>query len=352
MICLLELYNVFISEQYMPQNSDFRICVMGAGVIGTQLALLCAMQGFSTRLVGRSPDSLKQAEAELGRRFREYSDSGLLSDGMSDWQTRLSISNSPDDAKNSDVVFEAITENAEAKNELFCSLEEIVSEETLLLSSTSGLPVDKIANRMKHPERAAAAHFANPPHLMPTVELVPGSATSARTIDRAVVLLQKLGKIPVKLRKDLPGHIFNRIQFAMLREAIALVRDGVADPQEIDAVIKHGLALRLSEEGPLEKIDLAGLDLVSKVAAYLFPDLDCSTTPGILNEMLSNGMTGAAGGSGFYQWTPERAGTVISRRNLEVIRHLKRLKTDGTISRFSETELVQSPLHDNLQREQ
>ena len=336
----------------MAQNFDFRICIVGAGVIGTQLALLCAMKGFSTCLVGRSPKSLKQAETELDRRFKEYCDSGLHSDGISAWHKRLNISKSLDDAKNSDAVFEAITENAAAKNVLFRSLEEIVSEDALLLSSTSGLPVNEIASRMKHPERAAVAHFANPPHLMPTVELVPGAATSAQTMDRAVALLKKLGKIPVQLKKDLPGHIFNRIQFAMLRESIALVRDGVAAPQEIDAVVKHGLALRLSEEGPLEKIDLAGLDLVSKVAAYLFPDLDCSKSPDILNQMLSGGLTGAAGGSGFYHWTPERAENVISRRNLEVIRHIKRLEAGGANNRIGKAEPDQSPLHDNPQREQ
>jgi 3-hydroxybutyryl-CoA dehydrogenase len=317
-------------------------------VIGTQLALLCALRGFDTQLVGRSPESLKRAEIELGKRFKEYCDAGLRSEGISNWRKRLHLGRALDDAKNSDLVFEAIIEDIKAKNQLFCSLEGIVAEDTLLLSSTSGLPVDEIFSRLKHPERAAVAHFANPPHLMPTVELVPGTATSARTMERADVFLRTLGKIPVRLRKDIPGHIFNRIQFAMLREAIALVRDGVANPQEIDAIVKNGLALRLAEEGPLEKIDLAGLELVSKVAAYLFPDLDCSKSPDILAAMLSDGRTGAGSGSGFYEWTPERVEDVITRRNREVIRHLERLKTNEANDLARKAAQPRSPLHENL----
>ena len=120
------------------------------------------------------------------------------------------------------------------------------------------------------------------------------------------------------------------IELQRRREAMALVADGVAEPAEIDTIVKRGLALRLAEEGPLEKIDLAGLQLVHDVAAYLFPDLDRAEQPGLLRDMLAEGRRGAASGRGFYEWDAARAEAVIARRNAEVIRHLKRLSSESS----------------------
>ena len=115
-----------------------------------------------------------------------------------------------------------------------------------------------------------------------------------------------------------------------MREAFALVRDGVATAEEVDRLVKHGYALRLAEEGPLEKADLAGLPLVASVARYLFPDLDDSTSPEVVDVLIAEGRTGAKAGKGFHDWTPARAEAVIAARNQEVIRHLlrRRRKTD------------------------
>jgi 3-hydroxybutyryl-CoA dehydrogenase len=170
----------------------------------------------------------------------------------------------------------------------------------------------------------AVAHFANPPHLMPLVEVVPGPETRPGTLTRLSAFLATLGKETVELSRDLPGHLFNRLQFAMLREAMALVAGGVATPAQIDRVVKRGLALRLAEEGPMEKMDLAGLELVRDVARYLFPDLDAARTPDLLERMLSEGRRGADWGAGFHDWTPARADELRRRRNAEVVRQLTR----------------------------
>ena len=145
-------------------------------------------------------------------------------------------------------------------------------------------------------------------------------------MDRLCTFVSGLGKQPVRLKRDLAGHLFNRLQFALMREAFALVRSGVADAEDIDKVVKEGYALRLAAEGPLEKADLAGLSLVASVARYIYPDLDSSQTPEDLTGMILDGDSGAEAGRGFYDWTPERSAAVIAERNQEVIRHLKRLR--------------------------
>ena len=305
-----------------------RILIAGPGVIGASLALGCAGPGHETVVLGRRQESLKRARLLMERAAAELKDSGLAPRDFSGWSQRVEFTTRLSDvARNTELVVEAIIEDLQAKQQLFQELEAHFPTDTVFASSTSGLPVDDLSARCDSPSRIAVAHFANPPHLMPVVEIVPGSESSADAMATLVNFVESLGKLAVQLKHDLPGHIFNRIQFAMLREAIALVESGVATPAEIDTVVKRGLALRLAEEGPLEKIDLAGLQLVHDVASYLFPDLDDSHEPEILRKMLNNDESGAACGRGFYTWEAGQAEAVIARRNAEVIRHLQRIRS-------------------------
>lgn len=303
-----------------------KVLVAGPGTIGASLALCCAMHGHSVTLLGRREAALEKARVEMRRAADELAAAGLLPPSADGWNARIdtgvSISAASADAA---IVLEAINEDVQAKCALFAELEAVLAPDVVIASSTSGLPVDTLAAGLDDPSRFVVAHFANPPLLMPMVEIVPGSKTRPEVVDTIAEFVSGLGKSPARLSRDIPGHIFNRIQFAMLREAIALVAAGVATPAEIDTVVKRGLALRLAEEGPLEKIDLAGMQLVHDVASYLFPDLDCSKHPTLLREMIADGRLGAAVGRGFHEWTEADARSVIERRNAEVIRHLKRL---------------------------
>jgi len=291
------------------------------------LALCLALAGHNTVLAARRQEALPQAEAAVEAGYRELAEAELLPAGAKGWRSRLSFTTDPaTPAKEVDFAFEAIAEDAEAKQAVFAALDEAAPPEAILASTTSGMPVDTIARDCTHKGRVAVAHFANPPHLMPAVELVPGSATESAVMDRLCAFIHGIGKEPIRLARDLPGHLFNRLQFALMREAFALVRDGAASAEEIDKVVKNGYALRLAAEGPLEKADLAGLELVASVADYLFPDLDTSQAPDDLKRMIEAGRTGAKDGKGFFDWTPERSAAVIAERNQEVMRHLKRLR--------------------------
>ena len=281
--------------------SILNVLVTGPGTIGASLALACAVHGHCVTLLGRREASLASAQKLISRCASELEESALAPAEFDGWQGRITMTT---------------------------RLEAHLQKDAVLASSTSGLPVDQIAANCVRASQFAVAHFANPPHLMPVVEVVPGSDTSPETISAIEAFVRSLNKTPVRLSRDVPGHLFNRIQFAMLREAMALVEQGIATPDQVDTVVKRGLALRLAEEGPLEKIDLAGLQLVHDVATYLYPHLDNSDEPRLLKKMLDENNNGSRPEKRFYTWTAEREDRVLARRNAEIIRHLQRLKME------------------------
>ena len=306
-----------------------KVLVAGPGTIGASLALACAVHGHSVTLLGRREASLASAQKLISRCAKELAESALAPAEYDGWQDRITMTTQLQDVPiDCEIAIEAINEDLTAKQEMFSALEAHLQKDAVLASSTSGLPVDRIAANYPRVSQFAVAHFANPPHLMPVVEVVPGSNTSPKTITAIEAFVRSLNKTPVRLDRDVPGHLFNRIQFAMLREAMALVEQGIATPDQVDTVVKRGLALRLAEEGPLEKIDLAGLQLVHDVATYLYPHLDNSEEPRLLKKMLDQNKSGSRPGKRFHSWTAEREDRVLTRRNAEVIRHLQRLKKE------------------------
>lgn len=221
------------------------------------------------------------------------------------------------------IVFEAINEDLPAKRDIYRKVETKFGSSCIICSCTSGLAAASLFSELEFPGRAIVTHFANPPTLMPLVEVVKAPRTSDTTVERVRSLLDALGKRTALLGMDLPGHIFNRIQFAMLREAIALVRSGAVDPSDLDVIVTQGLALRLSAEGPIAKMDLAGLELVAVVADYLFPSLDRSQSADALSELIASGRTGALSGAGFLEWTEKQRAEMIERRAERVLDVLK-----------------------------
>ncbi len=301
--------------------------VIGSGAMAPSLALCLTLAGHHTVLVARRKEALTEAKSAVDVAYGELEQADLLPAASSAWRDRLSFSTDlAGAAAGIDFAFEAVAEDAAVKQPIFAAIQQAARPEAILTSTTSGMAVDIIAKKCSDKGRIAVAHFANPPHLMPAVEIVPGSATDEAVMDRLYEFIAGLGKEPVRLKRDLPGHLFNRLQFALMREAFALVRNGAASAEEVDKVVKNGYALRLAAEGPLEKADLAGLPLVASVAEYLYPDLDTSQAPDDLRTMIGEGKSGAKDGQGFFEWTPERGAAVIAERNQEVIRHLKRMR--------------------------
>lgn len=222
-----------------------------------------------------------------------------------------------------DFIFEAVVENLETKQKLFSEIEELCPEHTLMASSTSGLSPTDISSRMKAPERMLVMHFWNPPSLVPLVEVVAGAGTDPETIETALDFLRCLNKQPVLLKKDILGHIGNCIQHAMFREAIHLVEEGVATPEDIDRVIMSSLGPRCSMTGPMEYLDSAGLDLNMAIHGYLLKELADDKAPQrLLRKKYDRDDYGAKSGRGFYDWSDRSLEEMTARQNKRFIDRL------------------------------
>jgi 3-hydroxybutyryl-CoA dehydrogenase len=220
-----------------------------------------------------------------------------------------------------DFVFEAVPEKLELKQAIFADLLHCTSPECTLASNTSVIPISRIAAGLPDGERIIGTHWWNPPYLVPLVEVVSGERSASHRVDAMMTLLASVGKKPVRIRKDVPGFVGNRLQHALWREAQALVSDGVCDAETVDDVVKNSFGMRLAVLGPIENADLVGLDLTLDIHRTIIPELSTTTRPNrLLQELVQQGQLGFKTGAGFRSWTPEQIASV--REGL--LKHLKR----------------------------
>lgn len=194
------------------------------------------------------------------------------------------------------------------KQNLFQDLDSLCPEETILATNTSVISITEIATKSVKKERIVGTHFWNPPYLIPLVEVIRGKETSSETVDATLDLLKQVGKHPVKVNKDAPGFVGNRLQHALWREAVSIVEHEIADAATVDECVKFGFGLRLPVLGPLENADMVGLDLTLSIHDYILKHLESSPRPSpLLREKVKNGELGFKTGRGFYQWPPDQA---------------------------------------------
>ncbi len=225
--------------------------------------------------------------------------------------------------READYVVEAVAEDLVLKQELFAEIESHVQPQTILASNTSVIPITKIMAGLRDRARALGTHWWNPPYLVPLVEVVGTQWTSQAIIDRTLALHKAAGKMPVHVKKDVPGFVGNRLQHALWREAIALVEHGVCDAQTVDTVIKASFGRRLAVLGPLENADLVGTDLTLAIHRTVLPDIESRRGPSpYLEELVANGKLGFKSGEGFRKW--DAAEQTELRRN--VLEHLKQAR--------------------------
>ncbi len=206
---------------------------------------------------------------------------------------------------------------------MFSELDALCPPEVILASNTSALMPSALASPTRHPERVIVVHYFNPAHLIPVVEVVLGPHTSEETLSRATAMLRQAGKTPAVLRKEVPGFIANRLQAALLREALQLVEDGVTSLEDLDAVVSMGFGRRLAAFGPFAVVDLNGLDVWQAIMANLSPILSSASEPSpLLAERAGRGELGLKSGQGFYSWSPEAGRGALARRDAELLRHL------------------------------
>jgi 3-hydroxybutyryl-CoA dehydrogenase len=199
-----------------------------------------------------------------------------------------------------------------------------VQPQTILASNTSVIPITKIMEGLRDRSRALGTHWWNPPYLVPLVEVIGTQWTSQQAIDWTMALHKAAGKMPVHVKKDVPGFVGNRLQHALWREAIALVERGVCDAETVDTVIKASFGRRLAVLGPLENADLVGTDLTLAIHKTVLPDIDNRPHPSpYLEALVNDGKFGFKSGEGFRAWSTDAQAALRAR----VLHHLKKART-------------------------
>jgi 3-hydroxybutyryl-CoA dehydrogenase len=298
-----------------------RVGVVGTGLMGSGIAAVFAAAGRTVFLFDKDPKRLDEATKRIVGIYEEMRGAGLTSLSQAEILSHIKPVSELADLRTVEFIIEAVPEVLEIKQALYRELETMVAERVILASNTSGFMPSKLSEFLAHPDRFIVAHFWNPPHAIPLVEVVPSQHTSAAVVERTIALLRESRAEPVLVEKEIPGFIGNRLQYAMLREALAIVRSGAASPEAVDTVMKASLGRRYATVGPLETADLGGLDTFLTIASHLMPEL--AKDEDVLELMrirVEAGDTGLRSGKGFYPWPPERADQVIKRRNADLLR--------------------------------
>lgn len=294
----------------MAKERIRRIAIIGAGLMGHGIAQELALAGHRVSLSSRTQASLERAMERIRANLGMLAGLGVIDPRKAaEAPKRIRATTDLVEACDGvDLAIEAVYEELELKREIFQALGTSCPEDTILASTTSTFMPGQYAPASGRPERVIGAHYFNPPHLIPLVELIRGPETSDETLAAVEGLLRRIGKKPVLVRKEKLGFIGNRLQAALLREALWLVQDGVATAQDVDTVISSSIGRRWAIAGVFEIFDLGGWDVVRSAATHIVADLESSAElPPILREKVERGELGVKSGKGFYEWTPESA---------------------------------------------
>ena len=236
--------------------------------MGASIAQTFALFNYEVTVYDIFETALDKAKRLVDINQETWIKSGIVSEEKSnELKGRISYSNDVQSFKDVDFLIEAILENIDVKHKFWKEVSELVREDTILCSNTSGLSITKIAEAVKYPERFAGMHWMNPPHIIPLIEVIQGQLTSDSTVDIVYELALKLEKKPVKV-KDAPSFVLNRLQQAILREALYIVQEGITTPEGVDDVMKYALGFRYAVFGPFEICDLGGLDIHNNISKF------------------------------------------------------------------------------------
>jgi len=286
-----------------------RITVVGAGTMGHGIGQVFACAGHDVTLYDLTEDRLDQASMWIERNLAEEVEWGLLlsqdvQPALDRIQTTTSLEEAAADA---DLVIEAVFESLDLKRQLLRDLDRLCPAHTILGSNTSSFMPSKLASATDRPDRVLVAHFFFPPPLMPLVEIVRGEATADDVVAAVYDALKAAGRSPIIAQREATGFIINRIQLAILREALSIVQQGIATAQDVDIAVKHSFGRRLAVAGPIEMVEVQdGWDVIWEIGRQILPELDVSPEfPPVVQSMIERGEFGPKTGKGFYHWTPE-----------------------------------------------
>ena len=279
-----------------------KIGIIGAGTMGGGIALVAAQAEFAVVLNDIEMSFVEQALSRMESFFQRSVEKGRMTgEEKNKILGRLTRSTDLRDLSDVDLVIEVVVEDLELKKKIFSDLDAICKPETLFTSNTSSMPITLLAGATKRPEQVAGMHFFNPPPLMRLVEVIRGYFTSDDTVQTVSAVAKKMGKTTVEVKKDTPGFIVNRVMMAHYLEAIRLMEEGVATPQDIDTAVRLGLNYPM---GPFELHDFAGIDIGYFVAEYFYKEFKEVrwNPPQSLKALIRAGRLGKKTGAGWYDY--------------------------------------------------
>lgn len=299
--------------------------VVGSGTMGPGIAATLVRAGAQVRVYDISAEALQRAEASFAFASSVLDQLGgeKVQGGSAAFTTDIAEA-----LDGTGFVIEAVPEKIELKKSVLAQVEELVGDDVIIATNTSGIPISAMAEALSKPGRFVGMHWSNPPHLIPMIEVIPGQGTDAAVVDRLVEIVKSFGYHPV-VEKEIAGFVENRVLYAILRECVALLQEGIVTPEGLDTCVKWGIGYKLSVIGPTRLLDMAGTDIYAAVSSYLNKELDASTeTPQVITEMVSAGKFGFKSGSGMYEYGDGEvdakrrdivAGLVAARRTLSSI---------------------------------
>ena len=307
-----------------PKQSG--VAIIGGGIMGGDIATIFAAGGWNVHVMspsGKTRDALPaRLNAGLAKLAADPAKSALV-------RTYASLEAIP--WQQVDLVIEAATEDLALKQQLFARIEALARPEIPLTSNTSTIPIGAIGEHLKTRSRVAGLHYFMPAHLVPLVEIIRAEHTDKAVVDWLEQSQRELGKEPVRVNKDIPGFLGNRLQHAMMREALYLVADGVVTPEAVDAAVRYGFGFRFLACGPMLQKEMSGWDTNLYAGGSVYPHLYAEKTPPqFLKDMVAKGHIGMKARRGLWEWTDEGIAKEKARIEKALQAALQILQTDAT----------------------